>query len=291
VEERTLCPFVMRQARYTLWLGSAAVLVLLLSWHEISRLPDGKFHAYIFDVGQGDSVLLVTPTGRQILVDGGPDFSALERLGEYMPFFDRSIDLLVLTHPHEDHLAAFPAILERYRIHGILTAEDCAPHTGRLRALFDLAARFTVPLHIVSVGTRIHLNDGTSLKVLWPPHEQRDALTANDRSVVLSARSGSGSILLTGDISQQSEKSLLASGTNMRADVLKVPHHGSTTSSCTGFLLAVSPQLAIVSSGEGNSFGHPNPATVARYEALHIPLLNTQDSGTIPVMFYGTPDR
>jgi len=259
------------------------LLVLILLVHsELSLQPDGKLHVYFLDVGQGDSILLVSPSGKQILIDGGSNMSALEHLGKYMPFFDRTIELLVLSHPDSDHITALPEILQRYHVEQILLT-GIQHGAGRYQALLH---------HLAEQGTRvifsdpsqdIDIGDGLVLDVIWPPasvfgtHPKK----ANDTSIVIRALFGKESILLTGDIEEKAEKAILASGVDVHSTILKSPHHGSKSSSSTGFLLAVRPQLAIISVGKDNSFGHPHQEVLDRYAQMGITVRNTIEEGTI----------
>lgn len=237
----------------------------------------------VFDVGQGDAVLL-SDGGYQVLIDGGPDGTVLSHLGHAMPFFDRTIDLLVLSHPDLDHVQSFPELLRRYQIGTVLfTGVD--KHSPRYEEFLTLlateGARIVVadPDEDIVVG-RIHID------VLWPPPQYFGVLKkdANNTSIVLRARGPGGpSVLLTGDMEENEEDEILRAGVDVRADILKVPHHGSRTSSSTGFLLAVNPSLAIVSVAKENSYGLPNEDVMARYAAFGIPLRLTMEEGTIVV--------
>ena len=208
----------------------------------------------------------------------------LEYLGKYLPYFDRKIELLILTHPHEDHLTALPEILRRYTIESVLMSGS--DHvSGRYSALIHELLLRKIPVILASPGRKIHMGDGTLLEIVWPePAALRD-LDTNNSSTVVRVLYGPHAILLTGDIEKEAEAAILQSGRAVRADILKVAHHGSNTSSSTGFLLAVQPRLGIVSLGLENSFGHPHSAIVKRYEKMGIPLRFTAKEGTISLTF------
>ena len=263
-------------------IGSMASLLL----REVALLPDGHLHTHILDIGQGDSILLVSPSGSQIIVDGGPDLSALERIAEYMPFFDRTIELLVLTHTDLDHIAAFPEILRRYHIERILMTgieTDQARYESALQEIFTQKT----PVILADPAKDIRFSDGLTLDVVWPPSSvfgSRPKKT-NNTSIVLRALFGTGSVLLTGDIERDAEMAILATGADIRSDVLKVPHHGSKTSSSTGFLLAVRPLRAVISLGRDNSYGHPHASVLDRFAFFHIPVRRTDLEKTISFSF------
>ncbi len=260
--------------RHILWLfGLFGFLGLL--FQESSKLPDGLLHAHILDVGQGDSIMLVSPSGKQVVVDGGPDLSALEGIGRTMSFFDRSIELLVLTHPDLDHITALPAMIERYQIQAILLSGIITVQPQYRRLLAEVAER-QIPVIIADPAMDIDLGDGVVLDVVWP---QKIFGTVpkktNDTSVVLRVIFGSGSILLTGDIEEAAEWAILKTGADIRSGILKIAHHGSRTSSSTGFLLAVEPDSAVISLGKDNGFGHPHPSVMERLNHMHIPVQRT----------------
>lgn len=253
---------------------------------ELSRAPDGRLHVHVLDIGQGDSTLLVSPSGKHIVIDGGPDLSALEHLGRLLPVSDRRIELLVLTHPDLDHIASFPEIVRRYDIGGILLTgiQSDAP---RYRALLEVMEERDVSVLLADPARDIVFEDGLILDIAWPPADTfgKTPKQPNDTSIVLRAFFGSASLLFTGDIEEEAERELLASGAPLEADILKVGHHGSRTSSSTGFLLAVRPELAIVSAGRDNSFGHPHPVVMERFQNLEISVRATNLEGTVSLVF------
>lgn len=261
-----------------------ALLALLFAafWIEIIRWTIGATF-FAFDVGQGDAVL-VQQGGYQILVDGGPDGTVLSALGETMPFFDRTIDLLVLSHPHMDHLQSFPELARRYRIATVLmTGVDYANprYEEFLTLLADEGAKIVVadPDDDLAVGP-------LRVDVLWPPATTfgMPMKNVNDNSVALRVTAPGGkSVLLTGDMEKKEELAMLEAGIDVSADVLKVAHHGSRTSSSTGFLLAVHPSVAVASVAKKNSYGLPDEDVIARYEDLGIPLRMTMDEGTVEI--------
>lgn len=270
------------------WLTAYVFLLVasLLLAHEWTRLPDGKLHIVLLDVGQGDAILITTPGYQRILIDGGPDLSVLERLGEELPFFNRRIDLLVLTHTDADHIRGFPDIIKRYAIAKVLmngTAKNSSIYSAFLVALQESGAEVIV----AESAHDFDLGEGVFLDLLWPTDSilGEDVKDPNNASIVAKLLWKDHSILLTGDIEEEVEEALLKNGTDLRADILKVPHHGSKTSSSTGFLLAVAPKYALMSVGEGNRFGHPHPRILARYEALGIPIRRTDEEGRVEVVF------
>lgn len=253
---------------------------------EWQKMPDGNLHIHFLDVGQGDSALIVSPSGRQIVIDGGPDFSTLEEVGRRMPFFDRSIDLLVLSHPHLDHLAVFPELLRRYRIKSVLLTG--VPFVqARYEEMIAMIEQ-THPNVIFSDPTKdLDFGDGVILDIIWPGPDfiHRKLSDVNNASTALRVLYKDQSILFTGDMEEAEEKEILQSGADIRSTILKIAHHGSKTSTSTGFLLAVDPELAVISAGKDNSYGHPSRSTLERLAHFGIPVRTTADEGTISLEF------
>ncbi len=265
---------------YVLLLASLALLA-----HEWVRLPDGKLHVALLDIGQGDGILITTPVGQRILVDGGPDLTLLERLGEELPFFDRGIDLMVLTHTDSDHVTSLPSVLERYRIKTVLmTGVDA--YSSRYRAFLDAVEKSDVQVILADASHDIDLGEGLVLDVLWPIESMlgQEVEDPNNASVVAKLIWKDHEVLLTGDIEEEAERKILVSGADVSSDILKVAHHGSKTSSSTGFLLAVNPELALISAGRDNSFGHPHAQVISRFNSLDIDLRRTDKEGKVEVV-------
>ena len=261
------------------------LLMVLLITHEASKFPDGCMHVDVFDVGQGDAIFLTTPSGKQVLVDGGPDLSLLEHLGKAMSFLDRSIDLLVLTHPHKDHLTALPEILKRYNVGEILLA-DVKHDSGRYRLLLDKVLATNTPVTFAHTSRTIQFDDGVVIEILWPLQSGVGAeKNPNNTSIVTRIAYKDHSMLLTGDIEEKTEAALLATGMDIQSTILKVAHHGSKSSSSTGFLLAANPVEAVRSYGSNNRFEHPHGEVISRLVDLGIPYKETAKSGTVSYIF------
>jgi len=271
-------------------LGILPVTAVLI-WLAVLQLPDGRLHIAFLDVGEGDATLITTPRGQQILVDGGPSPATLTSgLGQEMPFWDRSIDLVVMTHADADHITGLVEVLRRYQVGGWLDngrAEGQAIYEECQKEL----DRGQVARSAVQAGARIELGDGAILTVLNPtttPDPSVDTRAdANDQSVVLRLTWGQVSVLLTGDIGAEAESLLIWSEQPLSADVLKVAHHGSNNSSSAGFVRAVQPTYAVISAGAGNRFGHPAAAVLDRLTQLGVTILRTDFAGTIELITDG----
>jgi competence protein ComEC len=255
----------------------------ILGWLAVLHLPDGKLHVAVLDVGQGDAILITSPLGQQILVDGGPSPAALtSALGHEMPFWDRSLDLVVMTHPDADHITGLVEVLRRFQVGGWL--DNGQPDDDPISvACQELLAEAGTPHHAVHAGDRLDLGEGLVLQVLHPPPEPvaGTAADTNNNSLVLRLVWQGASFLLTGDLEADGERLLLGSGQALPADVLKVAHHGSGGSSTAPFLAAVDPAYAVLSVGAGNPFGHPAQAVLDRLGGLGVTVLRTDKQGTV----------
>lgn len=244
----------------------------------------GVLGLHILDVGQGDAILLRSGSV-DVLVDAGPDATVVRRLGEVRPAWDRRIEVAVLTHPQADHLSGFLPVLEREHV-DLLLLPAIPAESVVYRAFIEAAIANNVRVQFARAGQRITVGQ-ISLTVLSPDSEalRRAAENPNNGSVVLAVETTAGfSALLTGDIERVAEQHLMRQwgSAALDVDVLKVPHHGSRTSTSLQLLQAVRPSLAIMSVGAGNRFGHPHPAIVARLTG--VPLLRTDEHGTVSLI-------
>lgn len=266
-----------------LLLPALLLCACLLLWREWSVAPDGRLHVSFLDIGQGDAAFLQTPTGRQVLIDCGPDTALLQGLGKHMSFFDRSIDLLILSHSDLDHIGGCIDVLKRYRIESVLFPEK-ESDDPRFAEFLALLTQQHIPVVLADPTRDIDLGDGVMLDILWPTAAALARFDdRNDVSVILNVAFEYERILFTGDLGAAGESALLASGADVSATILKVGHHGSRNSSSTGFLLAVSPDTAIISAGKDNSFGHPHPMIIQRLQDRNVTIRSTMEEGTIEV--------
>ena len=251
--------------------GIAPVVVLgtiLLLGQLSATRADGMLHAHVLDVGQGDAILVVTPQGRQVLVDGGPDPRVtLVELGRRLPPGDRSLDLVMVTHLDSDHAGGLIGVLDRYDadivMRGPISSESALFH--QWQSALDQREHRAVQ---VQAGHRIQLDSGVVMEVLHPPAGKippRIDRNTNNLSVVVRVTYGEVSFLLTGDVEQDVEQYLVDTlGAGLRSHVLKVAHHGSRSSTSASFLRTVSPESAVISAGSENRYGHPHADVIAR---------------------------
>ena len=273
--------------RIAIWLLVPAAFAASLTWSQ-ALTNDDHLHVMFFDVGQGDAIFIETPGGRQVVVDGGSDPLLMTRLlGERMRFNDRHIDIVAATHPNSDHIGGLAQVLERYDVGAVLERRieyESAAYQAWSRAVNAEMAQGARVID-ASAGQVIALDADVRIEVLGPPPILLGGTEsdADNASLVLRLVYGEVSILLTGDIFSEAERALLASGAALDSDVLKVPHHGSDSSSTRDFLSAVSPAAAVISVGEGNSYGHPHANVVERLRE-HVAdgmLFQTAERGTV----------
>lgn len=262
-----------------------ALVVAVVVWTVALNRPEGTLRVVFADVGQGDMTVIATPSGRTIVVDGGPDPErAIQILDAQMPFWKRTLSLVVLSHPHSDHVSGLGEILRRYRVERIMEFRG-EYESADYAAWSRLAESEGAQLLEVRPGMHLSFGDGVELHVLAPQDAGDGArsMDVNDASVVVRVIYGNASFLLTGDVFKDGERWLLGSEQTLDSDVLKVAHHGSDTSSSAPFLSAVSPRAAVISAGQDNRYGHPDPEVVERLEGL-LPasrIFKTFERGTI----------
>ncbi len=243
--------------------GVALILALAsaLLWLAVATPESGRLSVTFLDVGQGDAILIEGPRGHRVLVDGGASEEAITAaLGPRLPFYDRRIDLAVLTHPQADHLGGLPAVLDRYDVAAVL-ASPLEGDSALYRAWRDAIRLSSVPYYEAVRGQRVDLGEAASIHVLAAPEASDDP---NDGSAVIKVVMGQVSFLLTGDIGAKAETLLLRSPADLASTVYKVPHHGSAGSSSEEFVAAVAPIVDVISVGRDNRYGHPSPAVLER---------------------------
>ena len=270
-------------------------LINVLAWLAVYNLSQSQLlEVTFFDIGQGDAIFIETPKNHQILIDGGPTSIILEKLGKVMPYWDRTIDLVILTHPEHDHYGGLIEVLKRYKVENILWT-GVLKETAEFQEWQRLIKEEKANIYIAKSGQKITWS-GSYLDILhpWESFEGEVVKDVNNTSIVSRLVHRDNSFLLTGDIYKSTERKILEKGINIGSDILKVSHHGSKTSSASEFVSAVSPEIAIIQCGKDNSYGHPHPETLEVLEKYDINILNTAESGDIKIISngktYGVPN-
>lgn len=286
-----------RNKNFVLGLFILLVCLNILAWTGVFELSSSRdLEVVFFDIGQGDAIFIETLRGHQILIDGGPDINILEKLGREMPFFDRTIDLVILTHPEQDHIAGLIEVLERYRVEYILwtgvnrkTAEY-----ERWREVIDKEEKEGAIIKIAKSGQKIFCSAPESkdcyFEILYPFEclEGKEVKNANNTSIVARLVFKNNSFLFTGDIPKSVEAELIKEGANLDSDVLKVAHHGSKTSTIEDFIWKVSPEIAVIQAGRDNRYGFPHQEVLEILQKFDIKILRTDKNGDVKIISDGS---
>ncbi|MCK4473806.1 MBL fold metallo-hydrolase [Candidatus Parcubacteria bacterium] len=255
-----------------------------VAWFAVYDLSKTKFlQVNFFDIGQGDAIFIETPQNHQILIDGGPSSVILEKLNNEMPFWDRSIDLIILTHPEHDHIAGLLAVLKRYKVENILWT-GVKRDTSEYNKWLELIENEGAEIFIAQAGQKI-IAGKAIFNVLYPFENlnEQEIKNINNTSIILRLVLGETSFLFTGDAFKSVERKLKDKGINLNSDVLKVGHHGSKTSSAEEFIKEVLPKTAVIQCGKDNRYGHPHQETLDILEKFNIKILRTDKHGDIKI--------
>jgi competence protein ComEC len=297
-------PFTLwRRAIMTTLLGALGACSLLIALFPFApTVSAGKLELSILDVGQGDSLFIVSPHGKTLLIDGGGAFGGFpgqqqhsgtdpgeEAVSAYL--WSRGfqhLDVVTLTHAHQDHLGGLTAILQNFRVDTLWIGREV--QSSGLAKLEELARARAVRIEHQNQGNTLNW-DGVEMDFLWPASASDEAASAakNSDSLVLQLRYGNRHFLLPGDAEKDAERAMLSQNSAglLQSDVLKIGHHGSKNSTMPDFLDAVHPRLAIISAGEDNPYGHPSPVLLERLIGAGIPTLRTDRDGAVHILTDG----
>lgn len=257
-------------------------------WSFVYKLQDvGKLKVTFLDVGQGDSIFIESPSGVQVLIDGGASNGVLRQLSKVMPFYDRSVDMVVATHPDTDHVGGLISVLKRYEVGRIVrpgVAHDAPAVESLLLAIASEKNGGAVET-LARRGQVYDLGQGEAgrveLHILFPDRDISN-VESNLASVVARLTYGEASVMLTGDSPIAIEKYLVSlDGESLSSDILKLGHHGSKTSTDVSFLGFIDPQWAIVSAGKDNRYGHPHNSVMEMIERFGVASFSTAEQGSI----------
>jgi competence protein ComEC len=264
------------------------LVVFAFATTSLASQNDGLLKIYYLDVGQGDAALVVTPSGQQILIDGGPSGAVINKLSGIIPFYDKSLDIVIASHKHSDHISGLMSVLERYEVENIVDtkAEYNTPEVKKwndLKLLED--SKIIEPI----ASNYIDLGGGVRMVFLYP-EKSLDSLSsknANNDSIVLLLEYKNFKALFPGDAELKQENAILNKKINIDADILKVGHHGSNTSTSLSWLGAVSPQVAVIEVGAKNTYGHPTKTILSRLENNNVKYYRTDTDGDIDIVSDG----
>ena len=241
---------------------------------------DSRAKIIFFDVGQGDSTLILAENDNQVLIDGGDGKKIMDKLGQYMPFYDHTIELLVITHPDSDHIGGLVEVIQNYDVKEVMqTKYSC--DSDICKELDAIMSKKKILKRYAAAGQTIYAGNQT-LQVLFPEDENISENDDNDNSIVLRADINGKAILLMADAGFKTENSLMERNVNLRADMLRISHHGSKNATSLKFIEKVSSKKAIVSVGK-NKYGHPSQDVLNRLKNINISVLRTDEVGDISV--------
>ena len=259
--------------------------------YQFIQFDDGKLHIIFCDIGQGDSILIKTPGKKLILADGGPDRLTLDCLSRHLPFWERELDLMLLSHPHADHFVGFLYVLNRFTVLSFAT-ENLSNKTGGFTELLRAIKEEHITVKHVVAGDQWKIADGVTISIVGPTAEflkrkDPDGIitdSAESASLATLISYGEFSLLVTGDAPVDE---LHEVGESIDAvDVLQIPHHGSTTGLDARVLRDLSPQLAVISVGE-NNYGHPTKKVLDMLTQVSIPVKRTDQEGDVEIVSDG----
>jgi len=248
------------------WSLIAILIPSILIWVAIINAPDNKLHVSILNVGQGDSILIQTPNHQNILIDGGPSPQAINlELSKKLPFWDREIDLMILTQPQADHITGLIEIVQNYEVKQIIES-GLSINSFAYNQLLKLVQDKKITHFIAHAGQEIPLGNGMAIEILHPPESFLQDMSdyINSNGIVLRLSYNTISFLFTADINEETEWYLISQRANLKSTVLKVAHHGSQTSTSAELLAVVAPKAAVISAGSNNNFGHPHSEVISR---------------------------
>lgn len=307
--------FLMRISRKHFLLGAFIGLILLIAY--IVTLPDGKLHIVYCNVGQGDASFIRTPSNQDMLIDGGPNEEVLSCLGRHMPFYDRTIDVVLLTHPQKDHLQGLISVVQRYNVKYFVIGVE-GNNTEGYKRLIQVLREKKVPVQNLFTGDSFTMGK-VKFDVLWPERKwviakmkpaspagrQFNNLTmnqlnmngsailglstdqnVNNFSYYLDLHYGKFQALFTGDGDSQIQPEVAAAVSLPDVDILKYPHHGSKTGMLPEFLDKIKPELAVISVGE-NSYGHPSKEALELLSSRAIKIDRTDKGGDVEIISDG----
>lgn len=267
-----------KKCRYILLILAFLNLIAYAAVFDLSR--PRFLEVVFFDVGQGDSIFIETQSDNQVLIDGGPSSSVLGKLIKEMPFYDRTIDLVILTHTDQDHLFGLLEVLKRYKVENIVW--NGIKKENALTAEWEkLLTEENANVVIAKAGERIIIDEGIYIDIVHPLEDYSDL---NDTSIISRLVFGDTSILMMADATEKTDIDLLK--WDLKSDVLKVPHHGSDDSTSLNLLKEVSPKAAVISVGE-NNYGHPDSEVLERLRNSGIEVLRTDELGDIKMLSDG----
>lgn len=256
------------------------VIVILLLYAVFLKNTEGVLKFTVMDVGQGDSIYIESPTGVQIIVDGGPGNNLLKEIPKVLPWYDRSVDMIFVTNPDSDHYEGFIKFLDKYSVGGLVESGTTNSYSA-FGVFQEKIKEKGITKTLARRGQTIDIGGGAYIQILFPDRNVSE-VSPNTGSIVMKLVYGDTSVLLQGDSVASIEQYLLEiDGDYLNSDILKVGHHGSKTSSVKEYVEKVSPDYAVISAGSDNSYGHPHKEVIETLRDLNIKTITTCNNGAI----------
>jgi len=271
-------------------------MLLIISIYLVMQLPHQNSLISFLNIGQGDSIFLRTSDDYTVLIDGGPDPTVLDELAKVMPIYNKTIDILVLTHPHADHVNGLVEVIKRYKIEKLLIVGTPSKNAF-YQELLRITKRKNIEVIFANSQKDFRVGSNVFLDIIWPidnqegiQYENLNNASVAMRVILRNIKTNKNTlknmkILLTGDAEIEEETEILESGFDISADILKAGHHGSRTASSEAFLQKSNPQIMVIQSGVKNSFGHPHKETLAKAMAQGIQVRRNDLEGKIDFIF------
>lgn len=267
------------------WLAAIIIIIVFIVFSFLPPQDAGQFKAIFFDVGQGDSAMILTPDNKKILIDGGPDNTVIYKLSKYLPWWQRDLDLVVLSHPHADHLIGLIEVLKRYNVKEVWLTGAIAQAPG-LEEFNDLIKEKNIPVKIVQNAVGLEIEPEVFLQIFYPLKNLagQNFEDPNKASLVLKVSYKTIDLLFPGDLEKDEQAEIL--NEDLESEILKVPHQGSANALNKDFLEKVSPEIAVIPVGK-NTFGHPSPRVLKALERASIKTYTTQNNGDVEIISDG----
>jgi len=274
--------------KYIIYLSLSLFFILGIFLYQGLSFKDENLHLVVCDVGQGDAIYIKTPSGKDVLVDGGGNDKVLDCLTKHMPFWDRTIELMILTHPDADHITGLVPVLQRYSVLHFVTSKT-SKETGIYKKFIQALREEGLTPKYAFLNDKIDFGDGLISDVLWPSPDALDEFKSparvNELSVIQVLAFGKFKALLTGDAQVKVQDRIAGSLSGI--DVLKVPHHGSKTGMSDYYLNKLRPSLAVISVGKSNRYGHPTSFSLDLLSKYAIKTLRTDRDGEVEIISDG----
>jgi len=268
------------------FVGLTTIIFYFLITYQVSK-KNNNLEVSFIDSGQADAIFIKTPNQQNIIIDFGSE-QGLKKLEKEIPWWNKQIDLIIITHPHDDHITGLIPIIKKYDVKQIMYT-GIAYESNIYNELLKLISDYNIPLVLSVYNQTINLESECFLNIIYPIDRlyQQEINNVNNSSIVSRLTCNHSSFLFMGDAEAEVESEILSAGLNIKSDVIKIGHHGSITASSKKFLEAVNPKIAIIMVGKNNDFNHPSLRIIKRLEKLNIKMFRTDQDGTIKIISDG----